>query len=106
MQVAVREQDDGACALLPLRKCRRALSHRCQLRFCSKYPVNDKTALAEVADFTHAPQVFAPRVQKTLANLGGSTEELVHAVERVEQLLHESVELARVLYRPRFTLPK
>jgi predicted nucleotidyltransferase len=71
-----------------------------------KYPVNDKTALAEVAEFERAPREFAARVQKTLANLGGSAEELVHAVEMVERLLRESVELAEGLYRPRYALPK
>jgi hypothetical protein len=53
-----------------------------------KYPINDKTALADVAEFERAPREFAARVQKALANLGGSAEELVHAVERVERLLH------------------
>ena len=35
-----------------------------------KYPLNDKTALAEVAEFERAPREFGPRVQKTLAHLG------------------------------------
>ena len=29
-----------------------------------RYPMNDKTALAEVAEFDRAPQEFAPRAQK------------------------------------------
>jgi predicted nucleotidyltransferase len=35
-----------------------------------KYLINDKTALAEVAEFERAPREFGPRVQKTLAHLG------------------------------------
>jgi predicted nucleotidyltransferase len=71
-----------------------------------KYPINDKTALAEVAEFGRAPRDFGPRVQKTLAHLGASTAELVAAVEGVAQLLRETVELADGRYQPRFKLPK
>jgi predicted nucleotidyltransferase len=71
-----------------------------------KYPINDKTALAEVAEFEHAPREFGPRVQKTLAHLGASPAELVAAVESVAQLLRETIELTDGLYQPRFPLPK
>ena len=71
-----------------------------------KYPINDKTALMEVAEFERAPQDFGPRVQKTLAQLGASPAELLVAVENVAQLLHETIDLAEGLYQPRFTLPK
>ncbi|HKS41803.1 MAG TPA: nucleotidyltransferase domain-containing protein [Blastocatellia bacterium] len=70
-----------------------------------KYPVNDKTALAEVAEFDHAPREFKTRVQQTLGHLGNSVVELTTAVERVEQLIVEVVELTEGLYRPRFQLP-
>jgi predicted nucleotidyltransferase len=70
-----------------------------------KYPINDKTALAEVAEFERAPPEFGPRVQRTLAHLGASTAELGAAVEGVAQLLRETVELAEGLYQPYYTLP-
>ncbi|MBI4664219.1 MAG: nucleotidyltransferase domain-containing protein [Verrucomicrobia bacterium] len=71
-----------------------------------KYPINDKTILAEVAEFERAPREFGRRVQDTLAHLGASPAELVASVEGVAQLLRETVELADGLYQPRYTLPK
>lgn len=71
-----------------------------------QYPLNDKTALAEVAEFERAPREFRPRVQQTLAHLGASAAELGAAVEGVAQLVRETVELTDGLYRPRYTLPK
>lgn len=71
-----------------------------------KYPLNDKTAFAEVAEFERAPQEFGSRVQKTLAHLGASATELIAAVESIAQLLRETVELTDGLYQPRYTLPK
>lgn len=71
-----------------------------------QYPLNDKTALAEIAEFESAPLEFGPRAQKTLARLGDSPAELIAAVESVVQLFQEAVEVADKLYQPRFTLPK
>ena len=71
-----------------------------------RYLMDDKTALAEVAEFEQAPREFGPRVQKTLGHLGASPEELGAAVESVAQLFRETVELADGIYQPRFTLPK
>jgi len=71
-----------------------------------RYPMNDKTALEEIAEFERAPREFGPRVQNTLARLGASDEELGYALESVTQLHREAVELAEGLYQPRFTLPK
>jgi predicted nucleotidyltransferase len=71
-----------------------------------KYLMDDKTALAEVAEFEHAPREFGPRVQQTLAHLGASPAELGTAVESVGQLFGETVTLADGLYLPRFALPK
>jgi predicted nucleotidyltransferase len=71
-----------------------------------RYPMNDKTALEEIAEFERAPQEFRARVQKTLAKLGDSAEELSGALESIRQLHRETVELAEGLYQPRFTLPK
>jgi predicted nucleotidyltransferase len=70
------------------------------------YPLNDKTALAEVAEFGRAPREFGPRVQKTMASLGSSPADLAGAVESVAQLLREAIELSEGLYRPRYTLPR
>ena len=67
---------------------------------------DDKTALAEVAEFERAPREFGPRVQKTLAHLGDSPAELLTAVQSVTQLFRETVALTDGLYQPRFTLPK
>lgn len=71
-----------------------------------KYPVNDKTALAEVAEFDRAPREFRARVQQTLGHMGNSVAELIAAVDSVGQLTGEVVELTEGLYRPRFRLPR
>jgi predicted nucleotidyltransferase len=71
-----------------------------------KYPVNDKTALAEIGEFERAPREFGSRVEKTLAHLGASAAELATAVEKVAQLLGETVDLTDGMYQPRFPLPK
>jgi hypothetical protein len=71
-----------------------------------KYPLNDKTALAEVAEFERAPREFAARVQETLAHTGDSSAELAAAVENVAQLHRETAALAEGIYQPRFALPK
>jgi predicted nucleotidyltransferase len=70
-----------------------------------KYPINDKTALAEIAEFERAPREFGGRLQQTLGRLGDSPAELAAAVESVAQLFQETVELTDKLYQPRFTLP-
>src|SRR5262245_52780729 len=70
-----------------------------------RYPMNDKTALEEIAEFERAPREFGPRVQNTLARLGDSAEELSGALEIIKQVHREAVELAEGLYQPRFTLP-
>jgi hypothetical protein len=70
-----------------------------------KYLLDDKTALAEVADFERAPREFGPRVQQALAHLGASPAELAAVVASVVPLFRETVELTEGLYRPRFALP-
>jgi predicted nucleotidyltransferase len=70
------------------------------------YLINDKTALAEIAEFERAPREFGSRVQQTLAHLGASPEELVSAVESVAQLVRETAGLSDGLYQPRYTLPR
>lgn len=70
-----------------------------------RYPMNDKTALEEVAEFELAPREFGPRVQSTLARLGDSATELGSALESITQLQREAIELSEGLYQPRFKLP-
>jgi hypothetical protein len=70
-----------------------------------KYLMDDKTALAEAAEFERAPRDFGPRVQKTLAHLGDSPAEHLAAVKNVAQLLRETIALTDGQYQPRFTLP-
>ena len=71
-----------------------------------RYPINDKAALAEVAEFELAPREFGPRVRRVLARVGASPGELTAAIESIVEVLRETVELAVGLYQPRFTLPK
>jgi hypothetical protein len=71
-----------------------------------KYLMDDKTALAEIAEFERVPAEFGPRVQKTLAHLGDSPAECLAALESITQLFRETVALTEGLYRPRFTLPR
>jgi predicted nucleotidyltransferase len=71
-----------------------------------RYPINDKTALTEIAEFERAPAGFGKRVQGALTHLGNSTVELNAAVKSVEQLLKETIEVTDGLYQPRYTLPK
>lgn len=70
-----------------------------------QYLLNDKTALAEVAEFALAPRAFAPRVQRTLAHLGSSAAELDAAVKSTVQLFQEIAVLTDGLYQSRFALP-
>jgi hypothetical protein len=71
-----------------------------------RYPINDKTALAEIAEFDRAPREFGARVQRVVGHLGNFDAELNAAVENVGRLIGEVVELTEGLYRPRFRLPK
>jgi hypothetical protein len=71
-----------------------------------KYLLNDKTALSEITEFEYAPREFGPRIQETIANMGATPAELFAAVQSVEQLLRETIELAAGLYQPRFKLPE
>jgi predicted nucleotidyltransferase len=101
-KVAARSDTYGTAACLT-----RAVNELVLVLFAlnRKYPINDKTALAEVAEFEGAPREFGSRVQKTLAHLGSSATELLAAVESIAQLVRETVELTNGLYQPRYTLP-
>jgi predicted nucleotidyltransferase len=102
-KVAARSDTNGTAACLT-----RAVNELVLALFAlnRKYPINDKTALLEIAEFERAPREFGPRVQKTFAHLGDSAAELVAAVESVAQLLRETIDLTDGLYKPRYPLPK
>lgn len=69
-----------------------------------QYPLNDKTALAEIAEFERAPREFGPRVQGAITRLEASPATLLAAVEAVGQLLRETAALTDGLYRSRYEL--
>ena len=71
-----------------------------------KYLINDKTALEEVAELERVPAEFGTRVQGTFARLGDSAAELAAAVESIERLLAETVEVTDGLYQPRYAMLK
>ena len=71
-----------------------------------KYLINDKTALAEIAEFELAPREFGPRVQQTLAHPGASPDKLNVSIDSIAQLVQETIQLTDGLYQPRFVLPK
>jgi predicted nucleotidyltransferase len=103
LKVAARSDIYGTAACLT-----RALNELVLALFAlnRKYPVNDKTALAEVTGFERAPNEFGARAQRILAHLGSSRAELVNAVEGVQQLFEETIQLTDGRYKPRFILPK
>jgi predicted nucleotidyltransferase len=70
-----------------------------------QYPLNDKTALAEVAEFELAPREFGARVTTALAHLSDSAESLAAAVESVTQLARATIELTGGLYHRKFATP-
>jgi predicted nucleotidyltransferase len=67
--------------------------------------VNDKTALAEIADFALAPERFGERVTAVLARPGATPAELAASFRAFAELLRETAALAGPLYAPRFALP-
>lgn len=69
-----------------------------------RHLLNDKTALAEIAELERAPRDFGPRVQETLARLGSSHGELSAAVEAILGLFRETVALCDGSYRARYPL--
>jgi hypothetical protein len=102
-KVAARSDIYGTAACLA-----RAVNELVMVLFAlnRRYPINDKTALAEVAEFERTPREFGPRVQKTLAHLGALPAELHAAVESIAELFRETLELAHPRYQPCYALPK
>jgi len=70
------------------------------------YPVNDKTALVEVAGFELAPPDFAGRAARLCAAVGADAEALAASVAQAKQLFREVATLAGDLYQPRYELPR
>jgi hypothetical protein len=101
-QVAARSDTYGTAACLS-----RAVNELVMALFAlnRKYPINDKTALAEATEFERAPREFGPRIQKTLAHLGTTPAELFSAVEAITELLRDTIKLTDGLYQPRYKLP-
>jgi predicted nucleotidyltransferase len=97
-QFAARSDTYGTAACLT-----RAVNQLVMVLFAvnRRYFVNDKTALAEIAEMTRAPRAFGPRVQATLSHLGVTSAELLDAVERITQLFRETVDLADGMDVPR-----
>ncbi len=71
-----------------------------------RYPLNDKTMLAEIEAFETAPPRFGPGIQETLASPGRSQRELGTSIEAVTRLLHDTIALTDGLYRSRYAMPK
>ncbi len=70
-----------------------------------RHPVNDKTAIAEIAEFSSAPRDFGIRLEALLSHPGRSADELGRAVEELAALFRETVALAGDLYRSRALPP-
>ena len=68
------------------------------------YLLNDKTALDEASEFELAPRELTARVQRTLAHVGVSAEQLRGAVDGITQLVDETAQLANALYQRRYTM--
>jgi hypothetical protein len=69
------------------------------------YPINDKTALAEIAEFECAPPSFGDRVNAIFARPGSSAEELRAAIVGVDGLVRQTIDLTDGLYQRRYSLP-
>jgi predicted nucleotidyltransferase len=64
------------------------------------YPINDKTALAEIADFPISVPGFSTRISAILGAIGEDTIELSHSMTEMTKLYRETAELARDMYEP------
>jgi predicted nucleotidyltransferase len=69
------------------------------------YLLNDKTALAESADFSNVPHDFAVRIERALARPGSTSSELSEACRALQQIFSETAALGGGMYVPRFRLP-
>ena len=69
------------------------------------YPLNDKSALAEVAEFGLALREFGQRLQHALGHLGGSPAVSRNSPATASTEAPSSAGLTDGLYRPRYPLP-
>jgi hypothetical protein len=99
---AVRGDTYGTVACLT-----RVVNHMVLALFAlnRRYLISDKTALHEIAGFECAPREFELRVQGAFARLDDSEPRLTISVREIEELLRESIALAKGFYQPRFSLP-
>lgn len=67
------------------------------------YLVNDKTALKEIEGFPTKPRDFGTRVSAILAKPGASSEELDASLDRLKELLAETMAFSGA-YKPRFVM--
>jgi predicted nucleotidyltransferase len=74
----------------------RAVNYLVQAAFAinRRYRVNDKTALAELADAEHAPRDFAARARAVFTKLGETSEALCDSVETLTRIATELVTVA------------
>ena len=59
-----------------------------------RYRVNDKSVLAEIAEFEHAPPGFVARVQAIASHVGETATELAASANALESLVNDSVALS------------
>ncbi|HEY8120462.1 MAG TPA: nucleotidyltransferase domain-containing protein [Myxococcota bacterium] len=64
--------------------------------------LNDKTALAEIAEFALVPHAFAARLGAALAAPGATPAALGAALAEIDALFAETVALAGTLYAPKY----
>ena len=67
------------------------------------YLVNDKTVLKEIEGFPTKPRDFGARVSAILAKPGASPEELDASLDRLKELLAETMAFSGA-YKPRFVM--
>jgi hypothetical protein len=68
------------------------------------YFINDKGAAAVVEKFTVRPRQFGAILEAVLAGPGATSGALNASLDRLEQVLGDSIELAGDYYQPRFVL--
>jgi len=68
------------------------------------YLINDKTALAEAANFSLAPERFADRLRAILSDIGSTPEALSAGLGKMQALFEDARSLAGALYTPTWRL--
>lgn len=68
------------------------------------YLINDKTALAEAANFSLAPERFADRLRAILSDIGSTPEALSAGLGKMQALFEDARSLAGAMYTPTWRL--